>query len=341
MLAEEKEPMLEGSDVALAQEFQQKYQALLAEVHRVIIGQDKIIEQLLTVLFGRGHALIIGVPGLAKTLLVKTLAGCLGWQFKRIQFTPDLMPSDITGTEILQTDPQTGERVMRFVKGPLFANLILADEINRTPPKTQAALLEAMQESTVTAAGRTFQIEPPFFVVATQNPIEHEGTYPLPEAQLDRFMYSIHVSYPEREEEIRIVDETTTLDTPEVKPVFTKDQVVSFQQLVRRVPVSRHVLEFAIDLARASRPMAMADNFIRQYVEWGAGPRAPQCLVLGARTLALLRGLPTPSCREVRDLAAPVLQHRIIPNYNASGDGIDAQKIIERLLNQVKEATYK
>ena len=310
MLAEEKEPMLEGSDVALAQEFQQKYQALLAEVHRVIIGQDKIIEQLLTVLFARGHALIIGVPGLAKTLLVKTLAGCLGWQFKRIQFTPDLMPSDITGTEILQTDPQTGERVMRFVKGPLFANLILADEINRTPPKTQAALLEAMQESTVTAAGRTFRIEPPFFVVATQNPIEHEGTYPLPEAQLDRFMYSIHVSYPEREEEIRIVDETT-------------------------------VLEFAIDLARASRPMAMADNFIRQYVEWGAGPRAPQCLVLGARTLALLRGLPTPSCREVRDLAAPVLQHRIIPNYNASGDGIDAQKIIERLLNQVKEATYK
>jgi len=331
---------MEESDVALAKEFQKKYQELLAEVHRVIIGQEKIIEELLTVLFARGHALIIGVPGFAKTLLVRTLAGCLGWQFKRIQFTPDLMPSDITGTEILQTDPQTGERIMRFVKGPLFANLVLADEINRTPPKTQAALLEAMQESTVTAAGRTWPIEPPFFVVATQNPIEHEGTYPLPEAQLDRFMYSIHVGYPEREDEIRIVDETTTADTPLVKSVFTKEEVVTFQNLVRRVPVSRHVLEYAIDLSRASRPMDPADPYVKQYVEWGAGPRASQCLILGARTLALLRGLPTPSCQEVRDVALPVLQHRIIPNYNASGEGIDAARIVERLLKQVKEASY-
>ena len=341
MFAERKELKTGAPDVALAQEFQQKYQELLAEVHRVIVGQDKTIEELLTVLFARGHALIIGVPGLAKTLLVKTLAGCLGWQFKRIQFTPDLMPSDITGTEILQTDPQTGERVMRFVKGPLFANLILADEINRTPPKTQAALLEAMQESTVTAAGRTFHLEPPFFVVATQNPIEHEGTYPLPEAQLDRFMYSIHVSYPEREEEIRIVDETTTVETPQVKAVFTKEEVCVFQNLVRRVPVSRHVLEYAIDLSRGSRPVERADEFIKQYVEWGAGPRASQCLILGARTLALSRGLPTPSCQEVRDVAFAVLQHRIIPNYNASGEGIDAHKIIGRLLKQVKEPNYQ
>ena len=340
MSAEQREIKMEESDVALAKEFQKKYQELLAEVHRVIIGQEKIIEELLTVLFARGHALIIGVPGFAKTLLVRTLAGCLGWQFKRIQFTPDLMPSDITGTEILQTDPQTGERIMRFVKGPLFANLVLADEINRTPPKTQAALLEAMQESTVTAAGRTWPIEPPFFVVATQNPIEHEGTYPLPEAQLDRFMYSIHVGYPEREDEIRIVDETTTADTPLVKSVFTKEEVVTFQNLVRRVPVSRHVLEYAIDLSRASRPMDPADPYVKQYVEWGAGPRASQCLILGARTLALLRGLPTPSCQEVRDVALPVLQHRIIPNYNASGEGIDAARIVERLLKQVKEASY-
>jgi len=335
MLAEQEESGLVGSDVALAQEFQQKYQALLAEVHRVIIGQEKIIEHLLTVLFARGHALIIGVPGLAKTLLVKTLAGCLGWQFKRIQFTPDLMPSDITGTEILQTDTQTGERTMHFVKGPLFANLILADEINRTPPKTQAALLEAMQESTVTAAGRTFQIEPPFFVVATQNPIEHEGTYPLPEAQLDRFMYSIHVSYPGREEEIRIVDETTTVATPEVKPVFTREEVVLYQNLVRRVPVSRHVLEFAIDLARASRPVEQADDFVRQYVEWGAGPRAPQCLILGARTLALLRGMPTPSCREVRDVALPVLQHRIILKPDPWIRGVRTSAVLADVLSQV------
>jgi MoxR-like ATPase len=340
MFVEKKELKTEESDVAMALEFQRKYRELLAEVHRIIIGQEKIIEELLTVLFARGHALIIGVPGLAKTLLVKTLAGCLGWQFKRIQFTPDLMPSDITGTEILQTDSQTGERVMRFVKGPLFANLILADEINRTPPKTQAALLEAMQESTVTAAGRTFHLEPPFFVVATQNPIEHEGTYPLPEAQLDRFMYSIHVNYPEREEEIRIVDETTTAGTPEVREVFTKEQVIGFQNLVRRVPVSRHVLEYAIDLARNSRPVGRADEFVRQYVEWGAGPRASQCLILGARTLALLRGLPTPSCQEVRDVALPVLQHRIIPNYNASGEGIDSSRIVERLLKLVKEPSY-
>lgn len=325
----------------MAENFARKYNLLRTEIGKMIVGQDKVVEQLLTVLFARGHALIIGVPGLAKTLLVKTLASALGWDFKRIQFTPDLMPSDITGTEILQTDQTTGERTMRFVKGPLFANLILADEINRTPPKTQAALLEAMQEYTVTAAGRTFPLEKPFFVVATQNPIEHEGTYPLPEAQLDRFMFSVDVTYPGREEEMRIVEETTTNREVQVSPVFTKEDVLAFQDLVRRVPVSRHVFEYAIDLCRASRPLEKADAYIKNYVEWGAGPRASQYLILGARALALMRGKPVPSCTEVREVARSVLKHRIIPNYNATGEGISSNKIVDRLLELVREPSYK
>ncbi|MCC6489194.1 MAG: MoxR family ATPase, partial [Candidatus Hydrogenedentes bacterium] len=241
-----------------------------------------------------------------------------------------------------QTDPATGQRVMTFVKGPLFANLILADEINRTPPKTQAALLEAMQEYTVTAAGHTYRLAAPFFVMATQNPIEHEGTYPLPEAQLDRFMFSIHIGYPGRDEELRIVDETTTADTPAVRTVFTKEEVLQYQALVRRVPVSHHVLEYAIDLARASRPeVEGADAFVNEYVEWGAGPRASQYLVLGAKTLALMRGKPSPSCDEVRAVAPPVLQHRILPNYKATGEGVTPAQIIARLLRTVKEPDYK
>ncbi len=333
---------LEGSDVELAAHFSRKQKELVGEIHTVIVGQDRIIGHLLAALFARGHALIIGVPGLAKTLLVKTLAQTLGWDFKRIQFTPDLMPSDITGTEILQTDPATGQRVMKFVKGPLFANLILADEINRTPPKTQAALLEAMQEYTVTAAGQTFRLAPPFFVMATQNPIEHEGTYPLPEAQLDRFMFSINIGYPERDEELRIVDETTTVDPPAVRTIFTKEEVLNYQALVRRVPVSHHVLEYAIDLARATRPNHTAsDPFVDEYVEWGAGPRASQYLILGAKALALMKGKPTPSCDDVRAMAAPVLQHRIIPNYKATGEGITSASIIHRLVRCVKEPDYK
>jgi MoxR-like ATPase len=331
----------QGPDVQLAESFGRKYAELRTEIAKVIVGQDKVVEQLLTVLFARGHALIIGVPGLAKTLLVKTLASALGWDFKRIQFTPDLMPSDITGTEILQTDQTTGERSMRFVKGPLFANLVLADEINRTPPKTQAALLEAMQEYTVTAAGRTFPLEKPFFVVATQNPIEHEGTYPLPEAQLDRFMFSVDVAYPARDEEVRIVEETTTNAVTQANAVFAKEDVLKFQELVRRVPVSKHVVDYAIDLCRASRPIDKADSFIRNYVEWGAGPRASQYLILGARALALMRGKPTPSCSEVREVARPVLKHRVIPNYNATGEGITSSRIVERLLEIVKEPSYK
>jgi len=343
MLAETPQPQRSDSDTELAQNFQRKYRVLWDEIHKVIIGQDKVVEQLLTVLFARGHALIIGVPGLAKTLLVKTLAGTLGWGFRRIQFTPDLMPSDITGTDILQTDAQTGERFMNFVPGPIFANLILADEINRTPPKTQAALLEAMQEYTVTSAGRTYELQKPFFVVATQNPIEHEGTYPLPEAQLDRFMYSINISYPEREEELRVVDETTAGERPPVQPIFSREEVMACQDLVRRVPVSRHVLEYAVDLARTSRPNDSkgSSSYVKQYVEWGAGPRASQYMILAAKTLALMRGFPTPSCEEIREVSLPVLQHRVIPNYNATGDGIDAAKVVQHLTEVVKEADYK
>jgi len=334
--------MTERGDVEAAQEFVAKVSELRTALHTVIVGQDRILREVLTALFSRGHGLIIGVPGLAKTLLVKTLAQALGWDFKRIQFTPDLMPSDITGTEILQTDPSTGHRYMNFVKGPLFANLILADEINRTPPKTQAALLEAMQELTVTAAGKTYHLDPPFFVLATQNPIEHEGTYPLPEAQLDRFMFSINISYPDRADELKIVSDTTTIDFPPVRPVFSKEEVLRFQALVRRVPVSSHVLEYAVDLARASRPSGDKQNtFVNEYVEWGAGPRASQYLVLGAKTLALLDGRPSPSCDDVRSIAKPVFEHRILPNYKAAGEGITAAQIIDTLLKNVKEPDYR
>jgi MoxR-like ATPase len=331
-----------AKDTQLVEEFGKKWRALWNEIHRVIVGQDKIVEQLLTVLFARGHALIIGVPGLAKTLLVKTLAQSLGWDFKRIQFTPDLMPSDITGTEILQTDATTGERVMRFVKGPIFAHLILADEINRTSPKTQAALLEAMQEYTVTAGGRSYPLDPPFFVVATQNPIEHEGTYPLPEAQLDRFMFSIDIGYPKEEEEIQIADVTTSAELPQVQAVFDKKELLEYQRLVRSVPVSRHVLEYAAKLARASRPEEEGTNsFIKEYVEWGAGPRATQYLILAAKARALIGGKSAPSSQDVLACALPVLQHRIIPNYNATGEGISAKDIVAWLTNHVKQPDYR
>lgn len=327
-------------DVKLIKAFGHQQKTLAQEIHKVIIGQEQVIAELLIALFARGHALLIGVPGLAKTLLVKTLAGVLGWDFKRIQFTPDMMPSDITGTDILQPDAETGKRIMQYVKGPIFANLILADEINRAPPKTQAALLESMQEYTVTAAGRTYQLEQPFMVVATQNPIEHEGTYPLPEAQLDRFMFNIKVDYPRRNGEMSMVNETTTHDTASVTPVMGKEQIVRIQDLVRRIPVSQHVLAYAVDLVAASRPALEGLPFVREYVEWGAGPRASQYLVLGAKSLALLRGLPAPSCKEVRDVAVPVLRHRIICNYRAAGQRITSEKVIHRLLEHVKESDY-
>ena len=340
MASDDKQKESKTDESELIASFNEKFKSLRQEIHKVVIGQEQVIERLLIALFSQGHALLIGVPGLAKTLLVKTLAGVLGWDFKRIQFTPDMMPSDITGTEILQTDVSTGTRYMKFVHGPVFTNLILADEINRAPPKTQAALLESMQEYTVTAAGKTYQVERPFMVVATQNPIEQEGTYPLPEAQLDRFMFNIEVDYPLHDDEISIVDETTTHDANAVNTILTKEEVVACQQLVRRIPVSRHVLTYAVDLATASRPSPTSDPYINEYVEWGAGVRASQYLILGAKSLALLRNLPAPSCKEVRDVALPVLGHRILRNYKAAGKGITTNMIIQALLKSVKEADY-
>ncbi len=331
---------LPAQDSALIEHLIRKTETLRQEIHKVVFGQEQVIEELLIALLARGHALLIGVPGLAKTLLVKTLSGVLEWEFKRIQFTPDMMPSDITGTEILQTDSETGQRVMQYVKGPIFANLVLADEINRAPPKTQAALLESMQEYTVTAAGRTYALKRPFMVVATQNPIEHEGTYPLPEAQLDRFMFNIKVDYPDRAQEMHIVQETTSHDDASVVTVMTQKEVLAYQELVRRIPVSKHVLAYAVDLAMASRPGPDALPFVREYVEWGVGPRASQYLILGAKSLALLRSQPAPSCKDVRDVALPVLRHRLLCNYRAAGQGIDSETVIGKLLESVKESSY-
>ncbi len=314
---------------------------LLTEIRKVIVGQDDIVQNLLISLFARGHCLLIGVPGLAKTLLVRTLSEALDWNFRRIQFTPDLMPSDILGTELLETDPGTGQRQMRFVPGPIFANVVLADEINRTPPKTQAALLEAMQELSVTIGGRTLPIAPPFFVVATQNPIEQEGTYPLPEAQLDRFMFSLTLTYPTQEQEERIVSETTTDRETAITPVFSKDELIALQHLVRQVPASPHVVSYAVALARASRPQEPnALPFVKKYVEWGAGPRASQYLVLGAKARAILTGKPAPTANDIRAVAAPVLSHRIIRNYAAVADSVSSEQLVQQLVQSVPEPSY-
>jgi MoxR-like ATPase len=332
-----------GSPSALAdpERVRAQYENLLAEIRKVIIGQDAIVQNLLIALFARGHCLLVGVPGLAKTLLVRTLAQALSWEFRRIQFTPDLMPGDILGTELLETDPATGARRLRFVPGPIFANVILADEINRTPPKTQSALLEAMQEYSVTVAGRTLALERPFFVVATQNPIEQEGTYPLPEAQLDRFMFSLNLGYPARDQEERIVGATTTDAEAQVTPVFTKEELIALQHLARQVPASPHVVSYAVSLARASRPEETeSPPAIKKYVEWGAGPRASQYLVLGAKARAILTGKPAPTANDVRAVAAPVLAHRIIRNYAAIADGVTSEQLVNELLQQVREPTY-
>jgi MoxR-like ATPase len=305
--------------------------ALRSEIGKVIVGQEQIVEQLLVSLFCRGHCLIIGVPGLAKTLLVSTLGRILGLSFRRIQFTPDLMPMDIVGSEILQDE--SGRRQFELAPGPVFANLILADEINRTPPKTQAALLEAMQEKQVTVAGRTMPLEEPFVVYATQNPIEHEGTYPLPEAQLDRFLFSLLIDYPSIEEERDIVLRTTRRQSPEAQPVLTREEVVELQDTVPDVPVPDHVLDYILKLVHTSRPGAEpATDYVKRYVAWGAGPRACQNLTRAARALAMLRGSPAATVEEVRDVARPVLRHRVIPNYNATGDGITVEHIIDHLL---------
>jgi len=311
------------------------YMALKHEVGKVIVGQEKVIEELLIALFAGGHCLLVGVPGLAKTLLISTVAKALDLKFSRIQFTPDLMPSDITGTEILEEEAGTGKRAFRFVKGPVFANVILADEINRTPPKTQAALLQAMQEHQVTAGGETFELELPFFVLATQNPIEQEGTYPLPEAQLDRFMFHINVEYPSEEEELEIVEKTTSRPMAEPMPVLDAEKILRIQELVRQVPISKHVLEYAIRLVRATRDGSIPG--IKDYVGWGAGPRAGQHLVLGSKVRAIMEGRPTPACDDIRKIAPPVLRHRIVTNFNADADGVTAEEIIKSLLEEVEE----
>ncbi len=331
-------PLSDDHDVLAAQALAAARLRLLDEVGKAVIGQREAIEQLLIALFGQGHCLFIGVPGLAKTLLVRTVAEALDLRFSRIQFTPDLMPSDITGTELVSENPQTGQREYRFVPGPVFANVILADEINRTPPKTQSALLQAMQELQVTAGGQTRELPLPFFVLATQNPIEQEGTYPLPEAQLDRFMLSIHLDYPAEDEEQLIARTTTSNYEPVISTVMTGEEIRRYQRLVRSVPISDHVLAYAVRLVRATRPNdPTSPPYIRGWCMWGAGPRASQCLSLGGKAAALLRGAPAVSCEDVRALARPVLRHRIIPSFAAEAEGVNAEAIVARLLNDVPE----
>ena len=319
-----------------------KMAALKAELAKVIVGQQDVIDQIIITLLAGGHALLTGVPGLGKTLLVKTVAQLFSLSFKRIQFTPDLMPADIFGTEVLQEDPATGTRAFKFIRGPVFANIVLADEINRTPPKTQAALLEAMQEKQVTASNQLFKLPPPFFVLATQNPLEQEGTYPLPEAQLDRFMFNILVDYPDAEEEEQIVMATTTRKKVELNQLLSADDLVRIQAIVRDLPVSPHVVKYATRLVRMTRPKSdEAPDFIRQYVHCGAGPRAAQCLVLGAKARAVLQGRVNVSCGDVRAIALPVLRHRLFTNFTADSEGVTADDIVARLLEKAPEPSAK
>jgi len=328
----------ETRDIEAVENLNKAREKILGQVRKVIVGQERVIEEMLIALLSDGHCLLVGVPGLAKTLLVSTIARILDLKFNRVQFTPDLMPSDITGTDIIEEDRTTGRRAFRFVKGPVFANIVLADEINRTPPKTQAALLQAMQERQVTAGGETYQLDLPFFVLATQNPIELEGTYPLPEAQLDRFMFNIYVDYPSRSEEIEIVETTTSAYSPELERVLSAADILELQRLVRRVPVPRHVVEYAVNFARSTRPSGDGvPEFIRNWVSWGAGPRASQFLILGAKTRAILGGRYTPGCDDVRAVAKPVLRHRIVTNFNAEAEGITTVDIVERLLKEIPE----
>jgi len=321
------------SDVESVKILNSKYSEFKTEIAKVIVGQDKIIEQLMISILSKGHCLLVGVPGLAKTLIVKTLSEVLDLNFSRIQFTPDLMPSDITGTEILENDRE-GKKIFKFIKGPVFGNIILADEINRTPPKTQSALLEAMQEHKVTAAGTTYKLEEPFFVLATQNPIEQEGTYPLPEAQLDRFMFNLWLEYPEFNEELEIIKRTTSLYLPELKIIFSKDEIILFQDLVRKVPVADEVIDYAVSLVAKTRPLnPNAPKLIKDYISWGAGPRASQYLILGAKTNCILDGRFSPNIEDIRKVAQPVLRHRLITNFNAEADGVSVISIIDSLLS--------
>ncbi|WP_224489547.1 AAA family ATPase [Robertkochia flava] len=316
------------SDVVAAKHLVEKHQALKKEIARVIIGQEKVIDEILLAIYSGGHALLIGVPGLAKTLMVNTIAKALGLEFKRIQFTPDLMPSDILGSEILDRDRQ-----FQFIKGPVFANIILADEINRTPPKTQSALLEAMQERAVTVAGRHYTLDLPYFVLATQNPIEQEGTYPLPEAQLDRFMFAIELDYPSYEEEVEVVKATTADKQYRVNALFSAEEIVEIQHLVRRIPVPDNVVEYAVNLVGKTRPNSeKAPEVVRNYVDWGAGPRASQNLILAAKAMALIKGKYAPDIEEVKQVALGILRHRVLKNYKADAEGISVEQIIASLL---------
>lgn len=315
------------SDVAAVEQLVSKYNLLRKEIKKVIVGQDEVVEQVLLSIFSGGHALLIGVPGLAKTLLVNTVAQALGLKFKRIQFTPDLMPSDILGSEILDNN-----REFKFIKGPIFANIILADEINRTPPKTQAALLEAMQERAVTVAGHHYKLDLPYFVLATQNPIEQEGTYPLPEAQLDRFMFAINLDYPSFEEEVEVVKTTTAGNQVTINPLFTSEEIINFQQLIRRIPVADNVVEYAVTLVGKTRPKSVAaSNVIKNYIDWGAGPRASQNLILAAKANAALKGKFSPDIEDVQKVATAVLRHRMIKNYKAEAEGLTIEEIIKGL----------
>lgn len=315
------------SDVAAVKQFVEKYKDLKLEISKVIIGQDEVVNQILISIFSGGHSLLIGVPGLAKTLMVNTIAQALGLDFKRIQFTPDLMPSDILGSEILDED-----RHFKFIKGPIFANIILADEINRTPPKTQAALLEAMQERSVTVAGHHYKLELPYFVLATQNPIEQEGTYPLPEAQLDRFMFAINLEYPTYEEEVQVVKATTNDNKTKVNALFSAKEIVGFQNLIRRIPVADNVIEYAVKMVGKTRPKSEeASDLVKNYLDWGAGPRASQNLILAAKTHAVINGKYSPDMEDIQAVAQSILRHRIIKNYKAEAEGVLEEDIVKSL----------
>jgi len=325
--------MEKKTDLQLLEKLDDVKSRFFSEIAKSIIGQKNVLNHILIALLCKGHTLIVGVPGLAKTLMIKSMADLLDLSFSRIQFTPDLMPSDITGTEVIEEDQTTGKRSFRFFKGPVFGNIILADEINRTPPKTQAALLEAMQETKVTAAGNTYDLEEPFFVLATQNPIEQEGTYPLPEAQLDRFMFNILIDYPTHEDEVSIVKVTTAHKKSKLNQVISREEILKFQDLVRRVPVADNVIEYAVNLVSATRPGENAQDFINEWVDWGAGPRASQFLILGAKAKAILDGRPTADIDDVKSLSLPVLRHRVLPNFNAEAEGVSVDDIINRVIS--------
>ena len=327
------------ADLEAAEFLKNARESILNELKKRIVGQQAVIDELLIALFSQGHCLLVGVPGLAKTLLINSLAQILDLDFSRVQFTPDLMPSDIIGTDIIQDDVETGRRFFRFIKGPVFANIVLADEINRTPPKTQAALLQAMQEYKVSAGGTTYELDRPFFVLATQNPIEQEGTYPLPEAQLDRFMFNIYLDYPDPADEKQIVMTTTSAYEPQLNAVITSEEILRLQQVVRKVPIAESIVDYAVALSHHSRPNAPdAPDFIKDWVNWGAGPRASQYLVLGAKARAITHGRYHVSYDDIRAVAKPVLRHRILTNFNAEADGISSLDIIDRLLELVEHS---